>query len=128
MAHRHGKNGRLILDGTVVKCTSVDVNMTQDTVEVTGFGDSNKSYVIGQKDFQASFSGNWDDASDKLFDVVDAGAAVNAYLYPDVTNAPTQYWWGSMLFQASASWSTTSAVTFSGTAVAAGAITRAGVA
>lgn len=127
MAERHGKNARVILDGTVIKCSSLDVNMTQDKVEVTGFGDTTKRYVLGIKDFSASFQGFWDDAVDKLFDVVDAGAAVNGYFYPDALNAPTQYWWGSVLVQASANASTTTAVGFSGEASAFGAIVRSGL-
>jgi hypothetical protein len=128
MAERHGKNSQVIIDGTIVKCTQMDLNMTQDQVEVTGFGDTNKRYVNGTADFQATFSGFWTDASDKLFDVVDAAAPVNAYFYPDVSNAATQYWWGSVLLQASLGSSVSGAVTFSGSAAAQGTITRAGVA
>jgi hypothetical protein len=128
MAERHGKDSRVIIGTTVLKCTQMDLNMTQDTVEVTGFGDSNKRYVLGTKDFQATFSGFWDDASDLLFDTIDAGAAVNAYFYPDAANAPTQYWWGSVLVQGSLTSSVTGAVGFSGSAAAQGTITRSGVA
>lgn len=126
MPERHGRNSRVIIDGVVIKCTQMDLNMTQDTVEVTAFGDQNKRYVLGPKDFQATFSGFWDDANDKLFDVVDAGATVNAYFYPDAVNAPTQYWWGPVLIQASLSSNSQGAVGFSGTASAQGTITRSG--
>src|SRR5690606_9777653 len=127
MAERHGKNSRIILDGTIIKCTEMSLSMTQDTVEVTGFGDGNKRYVLGTKDFRATFSGFWDDEVDKLFDIVDAGAPVNAYFYPDAQNAPSQYWWGSVLIQASLSSSVTGAVSISGSAAAQGTITRSGV-
>ena len=127
MAERHGKNAQIILDGTVIKMASMDISMTQDKVEVTGFLDATKRYVLGAKDFAVTFSGFWDSAVDKLFDIVDAGAAVNGYFYPDVTNHPTYYWWGSVLVQASLSASTTTAVGLSGEVSAAGAITRAGI-
>ena len=127
MAERHGKNSRVILDGVTIKCTTFDLNMAQDTVEVTGFGDSNKRYVLGHKDFQGTFSGFWDDSVDKLFDVTDAGAAINGYFYPDAVNAPTQYWWGSVLVDASVSTGVSAAVGFTGNVVAFGAITRSGL-
>jgi hypothetical protein len=128
MAHRHGKNSRVQIGASVIKCTQLDINMTQDTVEVTGFGDSNKTYVLGTKDFQATFSGFWDDATDSLFDTIDAGAAVTAYFYPDVSNAPTQWWAGSVLVQGSLGSSVSGAVTFQGSAAAQSAITRSGIA
>lgn len=127
MAERHGKNARVILDGVTIKCTSFDLDMSQDTVEVTGFGDTNKRYVLGHRNFLANFQGFWDDAADKLMDVADAGAAINAYFYPDAVNAATQYWWGSVLVDASFATSVTSAGTITGKAVAFGAITRAGL-
>lgn len=88
MAERHGKNSRVVVDTVVIKSTAFDLSMSQDKVEVSAFGDSNKRYVTGLKDLSATFSGFWDDAIDKLFDVVDGGVPVNVYLYPDAVNAP----------------------------------------
>lgn len=127
MAERHGKNGRVMIGTTTLKQAKWTLNRTTDKVDVSGFGDTNKLYVIGKQDLTGTISGFWDDANDKLFDTADAGAAVNMYLYPDVTNAPTQYWWGSALLDASIDTDSNGAVTVSGNFVAAGAWTRAGI-
>lgn len=127
MAERHGKNSRVMLDGVVVKMAAFDIDMSQDKVPVTAFGDTTQRVVIGLKNFSATFSGFWDDATDKLFDIIDAGAAVNAYFYPDAVNAPTQYWWGSCYVDGKVSSGVSAAVAISGTVSAAGNITRAGL-
>jgi hypothetical protein len=106
---------------------TLDVGMTRDKVPVTAFGDSNKRVVVGLGDFAASFRGFWDDAVDKLFDVVDAGNPVNCYFYPDAANAPTQYWWGSCYVEASWASGAEAAVSLSGSVSAAGNIVRAGL-
>jgi hypothetical protein len=127
MAERHGKNSRVIIDSVVVKMATLNLNMTKDKVEVTAFGDTNKRYVVGLKDFAADFSGFWDDATDKLFDVADLDTPVNVYLYPDAVNAPTQYWWGSAYVDASVTSGVSAAVGVSGTVTAAGNFTRSGL-
>jgi hypothetical protein len=127
MPERHGKNSQIIIDGAVLKCNTFDLNMDQDTVEVTGFGDPHKRYVLGHKNFAAPIGGFWNDTNDKLWDVTAAEAEVYTYFYPDVVNAPAQYWWGSCLVSASLASSTTSAVNFTGNIVAFGPITRAGL-
>jgi hypothetical protein len=128
MAERHGKNGRVIIAGSIVKLTKWSLNRSTDKVDVSGFGDPNKRYVIGKQDLQGSFSGWWDDASDPLFDAADAGSAVLMYLYPDATAAATQYWYGQALIEASIDVDSNSAVAITGSFVAAGNWTRAGVA
>jgi hypothetical protein len=127
MAERHGKNSRILLDGVVVKMASFDIDMSQDTVEVTAFGDSNKRYVVGMKSFAATIGGFWDDATDKIFDIIDAGNPVNCYFYPDAVAAPTQYWWGSAYVDGKVSSGVSAAVAVSGTITAAGNFTRSGV-
>ena len=127
MAERHGKNSRVMMDGVVIKCASMDLNMTMDQAEVTAFGDTNKRYVNGMKDFKAAIAGFWDDANDKLFDVVDAAVPVLTYLYPDAVNAPAQYWYGLANVDASLASSVTTAVSISGTISAAGNFTRVGI-
>ena len=127
MAERHGKNSRILLDGVVVKMASFDIDMSQDTVEVTAFGDTNKRYVSGMKNFSATIGGFWDDATDKFFDIVDAGNPVNCYIYPDAVAMPTQYWWGSAYVSGGISSSVTGAVALEGTIVAAGNFIRAGL-
>ena len=127
MAERHGKNGRLVLGTTIVKVTKTSLNMSMDKVEVSGYGDPNKIYVLGKKDLQGTISGFWDDANDKLFDTIDAGAAVMTYWYPDAVNAPTQYWYGLGVFDGAIDGDSNGAVAISGTFSAAGAWTRSGL-
>ncbi len=127
MAERHGKNSRVMINGVVSKMASFDIDMAQDKVEVTAFGDTNKRVVVGLKNFAATFSGFWDDATDTLFDVIDAGNPVNVYFYPDAVNAPTQYWWGSAYVDGKLSSGVTAAVAIAGTVTAAGNFTRSGL-
>lgn len=127
MAERHGKNSRIMINGVVVKMASFTLNKTTEKAEVTAFGDTNKRNVVGLPDLVLQFSGFWDDASDTLFDVADAGSAVNVYAYPDAVNAATQYWWGSAYVDYEVSSSVTAAVAISGTAAAAGNWIRAGL-
>lgn len=128
MAERHGKNGRVQIGTTVVKLTKWTLNRTTDKVDVSGFGDPNKIYVIGKQDLQGTLAGFWNDANDALFDAADAGASIYMWLYPDVTNAAAQYWYGAALIDASIDTDSNAAVSLSGTFVAAAAWTRFGVA
>jgi hypothetical protein len=127
MAKRHGLNSRVVLDLIVVGAASFVLNMSKVKVEVSEFGATNKTYVVGLKDLQATFSGFWNDALDKLFDVSDLTTPINVYLYPDAVNAPAQYWWGSAYVDASVTSSVTDAVKVSGTITAADAWIRSGL-
>jgi hypothetical protein len=127
MAERHGKNGRLIINAAIVKVTKTTLSFSKDKVEVSGYGDANKIYVLGKKDLQGSISGFWDDASDKLFDAMDSDVGIMAYLYPDAVNAPTQYWYGLALFDGGIDVDSNGAVAVNGSLVAAGPWTRVGV-
>jgi hypothetical protein len=131
MAKRHGKNGRVIMGGGVLSAVTWNLDMSTDKVDVSGFGDANKIYVVGKKDLQGSLSGFWDDANDALFDAADAsglGTTTTMFLYPDHANAPSQYWTGAALVDASINTDSNGAVAFNGTFVAAGNWTRQGVA
>jgi hypothetical protein len=78
----------------VVKLNSWSLNKTTDKIEVTSFGDLNKTYVQGLPDLKGSFAGFFDDTEAKPFTGADSADGVKIYLYPDVTNAPTKYWYG----------------------------------
>jgi hypothetical protein len=127
MAERHGKNGRLMIGGVVVKVTKTNLSFAKEKVKVSGYGDQNEVYVLGKKDLQGSISGFWDDASDKLFDAMDSDVGIMTYLYPDVVNAPTQYWYGLALFDGSLDVDSNGAVAVGGALVAAGPWTRVGL-
>lgn len=117
MAHRHGKNGRVYISGSIVKLTTNGFDMPTDDVEVSGFGDPNKYYVTGKPDMSGSFSGFWDDATDELFAAAATsrtGTAVPMIMYPDFVNAPTKYAYGDALVSASLSMDSNAAVAISG--------------
>lgn len=134
MARRHGRNGRLYMGiassaavpSPVAFLKQWSAEFASDTVEVTSFGDSNKTYVTGLPDAQGSFSGHWDDATAQSYTAAVDGQARSFYLYPDVTNAPNVYWYGTGFFDFSLDSPVDGAVTMSGNWRAAGAVTKNG--
>ncbi|MFA5053512.1 MAG: hypothetical protein WC565_05615 [Parcubacteria group bacterium] len=127
MAKYHGKNGLVYVSpsgtGVAVSVGGLSewsLDMAVDTVEVTAFGDTNKTYVVGLKDLKGSFSGFWDDAVDTLFTATDSGEAVRMYLYPNST-AITKYWYGTAFTDISVSTGVSAAVAVSGNFTAASA-------
>jgi hypothetical protein len=128
MAKRHGRNGRVLLNGVVLSAVSWTLDRTTDKVDVSGFGDNNKIYVIGKQDLTGTISGFWDDANDAIFDAADAGSPVSLYLYPDAVNSATLFWAGDAYVDASVNADSNGAVGFSGSFSAAGNWSRGGVA
>ena len=129
MARKHGRNGRLYAaiasGGTpepVVFLKQWSIDFTVDNVEVTAFGDVNKTYVGGLPDASGSFSGYFDSATAQMYTAAVDGVARGFYLYPDTGDAT--YWYGTALFDFSVSGSVDGAVTASGDWNAAGAITK----
>lgn len=100
--------------------SSWSIDMATDKIEVTAFGDPNKTYVQGLKDITGSLSGFWDSADDSLFDAADADDGVKLYLYPS-SDAPTVYWYGPAWVDASIEVGVGDAVTISGEFAANGA-------
>lgn len=104
MARRHGRNGRVYLGLTTAAAASSlpfqaswSINMNVDKQDVTAFGDGNKVYVAGLPDASGDFSGFMDDVTSQTYIAAIDGLARNFYLYPDVTNAPNVYWFGTVL-------------------------------
>lgn len=104
MARRHGRNGRIYMalasGGTAEPLNfqaQWSINFTVDKAEVTALGDSNKIYVAGLPDASGSFSGFYDDATVQTYTAATDGIARKFYLYPDLTNSPGQYWFGTIL-------------------------------
>jgi len=73
---------------------SIEVPATGDTVEVSGFGDSTKKYVVGLTDSQMRLQGNLNDAAGKAHAVLSgvvggtAGLALNFWPKGSATGAP----------------------------------------
>lgn len=78
---------------TVSKLTSWSVDSSTDTVEVTSFGDPNKTYVQGLPDISGAFDGFFDDTDQTVFTGSGSSDGVKLYLYPS-TDALTKYWYG----------------------------------
>jgi hypothetical protein len=100
VAQYHGKSGVVYISTSgssaavaAVKLAAWSLNSATDRVEVTAFGDANKTYVQGLPDLTGEISGFWDDASDQLYDASRSADGVKLYLYPS-SNAVTKYWYG----------------------------------
>lgn len=89
-----------------------------DTVEVTSFGDTNKVYVQGLPNLTGTFAGFFDSAQDILFDASESSTPVKMYIYPS-SDAPTVYNYGTAWVSAQMGGGIASAVTISGSFVAA---------
>jgi len=88
-------------------------------VDVTSFGDANKTYVQGLPDIKGEMSGFFDDTSDAFFDGAESSDGVKLYLYPS-SNAPTVYHYGPAWLDASIATPVSGAVTVKGSFVANG--------
>jgi len=77
----------------VIKLNSMNIDQSTETIDVSAFGDSNKTYVLGLKDGKASFNGFFDDTEAKYFTAADSSDGCKFYWYPS-SDAPTKYWYG----------------------------------
>ena len=130
MARYHGNKGvvygSITGTGTAINMVSLSawtLDMATDKVEVTAFGDLNKTYVQGLRDIKGTISGWWDSADDSLFDASESSDGMKLYLYPAST-AATIYFYGPAFIDASINVSVTGAVSVSGNFVASGAWSR----
>jgi hypothetical protein len=124
MARYHGKSGVVYLSttgaGAATATTSLSgwtLDLSTDKVEVTAFGDLNKSYVQGLKDIKGTLTGFLDDAGLSLFTAADSTDGVRMYLYPS-SASPTVYWYGPAWLDASIAVPVGGANTLSGNFVA----------
>jgi hypothetical protein len=70
-------------------------NAATDKFDVTAFGDPNKTYVAGLPDASGNFGFWYDDATTQTYAAAVDGVARKFYWYPDFTNSPTVYWYGT---------------------------------
>lgn len=127
MAAYPGRNGVVYLSTTgtgtaanVVKLTKWTLDQSTDKIEVTSFGDANKTYVQGLKDVKGTFAGFYDDTEAKPFTAADSADGCKLYLYPSAS-APTVYWYGPAWLDVSVDTGVSEAVAISGNFVANGA-------
>jgi hypothetical protein len=127
MARYHGGKGVVYLattgSGTAVAAASLSqwsLDKATDKVEVTAFGDTNKTYVQGLPDVKGTLVGYFDSADDALFDGAESADGVKLYLYPS-SLAPTIYHYGPAWLDGSISVDVKGAVSVNGSFVANGA-------
>lgn len=120
MARIAGRKGRLyagIASGGTAEpiafLNNWSLSFATEKIEVTAFGDSNKTYVGGLPDAEGSFAGFYDDATAQLYTAATDGVARKWYLYPSLDTA-TQYWYGTAIFDFSVEGDVGGAVSVSG--------------
>jgi hypothetical protein len=95
MARAHGRFSRLYIAtasggsaSPLQHAGTWALSFTTDTVEVTAFGDTNKTYVAGLPDGNLSYSGFADDtAGTQLLTAATDGIARKVYAYPFASNS-----------------------------------------
>ena len=125
MARYHGKSGRVMMSTTLATAAVATtlagwtLNRTTDRVEVTSFGDLNKTYVQGLPDLQGDFNGFFDNTDDRVFDASESADGVKMYLYAS-TDLLTIYFYGPAWIDASVEVPVAGAVSIRGTFAANG--------
>ena len=89
MAAYAGRKGLVYLSTTgagaatnVIKLNAWTINKTTDKIEITSFGDLNKTYLQGLPDTQGTITGHWDDTETKPFVAAASADGCKLYLYP----------------------------------------------
>lgn len=132
MARISGRNGRLYAgiasSGTAEPIAFLNkwsLKFSVDKMEVTAFGDANKTYLAGLPDAQGDFGGFYDSATAQLYTAATDGVARKFYLYPDNTSTG-QYWFGTGIFDFSIDGAVDGPVSVSGSFAAASAVSKIG--
>ena len=78
MAFQHGKNAYLSIDATDISSYTdqQSLNRVKDLFETTTFGNNDKTYIDGLREYDLSIGGKWDPALDLALDGTDDGATV----------------------------------------------------
>lgn len=131
MARIHGRRGRLYVGlasdsataEPVAFLSAWSVKFETEKVDVTAFGDTNKTYLSGLPDAQGDFSGFYDDATVQLYTAASDGAARKFYLYPD-NSSTSKYWFGTAIFDFNVDGDVAGAVKVAGGWAAATAVSK----
>ena len=99
MAKYHGRKGQIEL-GTASPLTVLgalsgwNLSFARDKVDVTSFGEDNKTYLVGLKDVSGGFEGFFDsDFIDDLYTAGDSATGTTVRITPN-TDIPTYYFEG----------------------------------
>src|SRR6188474_1791739 len=89
----HGKEGIVALkmnagDAYVAigNVSEWNLNMAKDKVETTALGSPNKTYVMGHRATEGTFTAFWDRLSDVIFDASDTDQGCFLAFYPSSTS------------------------------------------
>ena len=128
-----GRKGRLYADVSsganaaavpIANLNSWSISQATDRTEVTSFGDSTKTYIAGLRDASGDFGG-FHDTDGNLYNATD-GEARRFYLYENVSDLATKYWYGTATFDITTSGTVGGAVEVSGSWAASSSVTRVG--
>ncbi|MGE5830147.1 MAG: hypothetical protein ACM30G_17565 [Micromonosporaceae bacterium] len=88
------------------------INFGTPKIDVTAFGDANKTTVMGLPEATGSFTGFYDDTTNQTYTAAVDGVARKFYLYPNA-NLATRYFFGTINPDANFGATVTGAVTVS---------------
>src|SRR5262245_39559278 len=128
MAVYPGRNGIIYLStsasGTATSVLSLSdftFDRNTDLIEVTAFGDTNKTYVQSLPDLKFTFNGFWNDTETKPFAASASSDGCKVYLYPstNIAQASGKYAYGTAWLNCNLNTSVSGAVQISGSGAAA---------
>ncbi len=99
MARVHGRHGQIAIGASspasvIGSLNGWNISFTRDKVDVTSFGDSNKTYLSGLKDVSGTFAGFFDTVYIReLMDASDATTGTRIRITPS-TDYPDFYYEG----------------------------------
>lgn len=104
---RAGRNGVVMIDRSVGGASAAtplnakqkwSVSNAAATFDTTGFGDTNKTKGTDLPDASAHIEGFWDAADASWKNLIGLSVGRKMYIYPDLTNNPTDYFFGTFVF------------------------------
>ena len=127
MARVHGRNGQIQVGASspmavIGSLNAWSVSFTRDKVDVTSFGDTNKTYLSGLKDVSGTFAGFFDTLY--IRELMDASDATSTLIrITPSTDYPDFYYEGAATLDLTNDGAVSDAVKISGTFSATGAWT-----
>jgi hypothetical protein len=133
MARIAARNARLFVGATngaaasqIAFVSTFELNQTTERFDVTAFGDGTKTFVAGLPDASGSFNGFFDTETAQTYAAGSDGLARRMYFYPDFSNTPGIYWFGTAFLDFALQTDVGGAATISGTWSAATPISKVG--
>jgi hypothetical protein len=128
----HGRNARLyvgIASGSAAPSptlfhSSFDIQASTDQMEVTAWGDTGKTYLVGLPDAKGTYTGFYDVGGADLYTAALDGTARKFYFYPDTTGNVGVYFFGTAFFDQSIQFSVSDASKVTGNWTAASSIIK----